>query len=210
MDSQKGESKTHSERTARIISFLTISPFQIVMYASFADYICSTFAEEMMLNTFSGIFYLVIPLIPLLYVTRKYKIRNYSIPIEDRAPLFYIQIIGFIGASIFYYYYLSLTGLNAEILFIFTIGYIILNAFCWVITLGFKFKISLHLTGAASSITGIVVIFGWIWIWLYLFCIPIAWSRVKLGAHTEAQVTSGTILGIIIVLITFLGFGYII
>ena len=210
MGSPPAEFKTRSERGARIISFLTISPFQIVMYMAFAEIIGNNFWERALLNTFSGIFYLVIPFIPLLYVSRTLKIRNYSIPLKDRTPLFYIQIICFIGACFFYYYYPVFTGLNTEILFVFTVGYVILNAATWVITQGFKFKISLHMTGAASSITGIVVIFGWWWSWLYLFCILIAWSRVKLEAHTEAQVISGTLLGIITLLLTFLCFGYVI
>ena len=96
MDSPQGESKTALERAAKIISFLTISPFQIIMYMSFAEIICNDFWEAALLNTCSGIFYLVIPLIPLLYVSSKYKIRNYSIPLKDRMPLFYIQIVGFL------------------------------------------------------------------------------------------------------------------
>ncbi|GAH71923.1 unnamed protein product, partial [marine sediment metagenome] len=43
-----------------------------------------------------------------------------------------------------------------------------------------------------------------------LLCIPIAWSRVKLEAHSEAQVILGTIVGIGVIFLTFLGFGYII
>jgi len=210
MDSCQIELKSSSKHMARIISFVTISPFQIVMYMSFSAVICVNYLDRILLDTYSGIFYLLIPFIPLLYLSRKYKIRNYSIPLKDRAPLFYIQIIGFIGACFLYYLYPVYTGLNTEILFVFTVGYVILNTIALIITQGFKFKISLHMTGAASSITGIVVIFGWWWSWLYLFCIPIAWSRVKLEAHTKAQVISGTFLGIITLLLTFLYVGYVI
>lgn len=217
MDSAESESKPRTDRVAQIISLITISPFQIVMYMAFSTIICVDYLDRIILDTFSGIFYLLIPLIPLLYVSNKYKSDNYSIPKKGRSPLFLVQIIGFIGASLFYYYYQTLTGLNAEILFVFTVGYVVLNAICWGITLGLKFKISLHLTGASSSITGIVIVFvwlwgwsgGWWWGWLYLLCIPIAWSRIKLRAHTRAQVIWGTILGILVIFLTYLGFGYI-
>lgn len=210
MDSAESESKPRTDRAARIISFITISPFQIIMYMSFSTIICINYLDRILLDTMSGIFYLLIPFIPLLYVSSKYKSKNYSIPRKGRSPLFLVQIIGFIGAAFFYYYYPTFSGLNAEILFVFTVGYVILNALCWGITFGLKFKISLHLTGASSSITGIVIVFGWWWGWLYLFCILIAWSRIKLRAHTQAQVIAGTILGILIIFLTYLGFGYII
>lgn len=208
MDSESNVQLTTSERIARIISLLTISPFQVVVYLAFADVICSNLLEEMLLNTISGTFYLVIPFLPLIYITRKKRIKNASIPREDRFLLLLIQIIGFIGASLVYYFYPVWTGLNTEILLIFTIGYTILNAICLIITIGLKYKISLHMTGAASSITALVMVFGWQWGFLYLFCIPIGWARLKLHAHTRSQVISGTILGIIVILLTFTSFGF--
>ena len=209
MDSKPGERKSTSERIAWVISLLTISPFQIILYLAFAEVICNTFAEAAILNTISGAFYLLIPFIPLLYVTRKRKAQDYSIPIGDRFLILLIQIFGFIGASIVYFYYPSWTGINTDILFIFTVGYTILHVVCLIITSGWKFKISLHMTGAASAITGLVIVFGWWWVWLYLFCIPIGWSRVKLEAHSFAQVFWGTIVGGVTIFITYVGFGYV-
>lgn len=200
--------QTTTQRIARIISFLAISPFQIVLYLVFASIICQNFTQELILNTFSGIFFLLIPLIPLWYLTRKNRIQNYSINREDRGILFLIQIIGFTGLSIIYYVYPTYTGLDTTILFIFAVGYTILNVFSLIITSGLKHKISLHMTGATSSITALVIVLGWEWAFLYLFCIPIAWARVKLQAHTRAQVIFGTILGILTIVFTYLGFGY--
>ncbi len=208
MGSVSEEEQSRSEKIARFISLLSISPFQIVMYLSFATIICNTWGERLILDTISGIFYLLIPFIPLLYVIRRNKIRNASIPRDDRLGILIIQIVGFVGATLIYYFYEAWTGLNAQILFIFTLGYIILNTICLVITVGFKHKISLHMSGASSSITGLFMVFGWWWGLLYLFCIPIAWSRVKLKAHTQFQVISGTIMGIIVILMIFIAFGY--
>jgi membrane-associated phospholipid phosphatase len=207
MNSDEGES-TSSEKAARIISLLTISPFQIVLYMVFAGVICTTLLEEFILNTISGIFYLLIPFIPLAYVIWKNKIRNSSIPRENRLIILLIQIVGFTCAASVYYFYPLWTGLDAQILFIFTVGYIILNGICAVITSGFKYKISLHMTGTSSSITGLFMVLGWPWGFLLLFCIPIAWARVKLKAHTLSQVVSGTLLGIIVIILTYVGFWY--
>ncbi|HUY00094.1 MAG TPA: hypothetical protein VMV49_11105 [Candidatus Deferrimicrobium sp.] len=208
MDANLERGNSSAERTARIISFLSISPFQIVTYAAFAVVICNTFAEEMLLNTISGIFFLVIPGIPLIYVTQKRQIKNYSIEREDRFHLLLLQIIGFIGAAFIYFYYPKLTGLDTEILFIFTIGYTILLVLCFIINHSFKFKISLHMTGATSSITALVLVLGWPWSLLYLFCIPIAWARYTVRAHTIAQIIAGSAVGILVILVTYLGFWY--
>ncbi|MHA1265769.1 MAG: hypothetical protein ACTSRS_11105 [Candidatus Helarchaeota archaeon] len=201
--------KQGSEQAAQVISFLSISPFQIVVYMAFAFTICETFLDRVILNTISGIFYLVLPFLPLYYVTKKHKIENYSINREDRLPVLLFQVIGFIGASIFYYLYPTFTGLNTTPLLIFTIGYTILNFLCIPITSLGKFKISLHMTGAASSITALVIVMGEWWALLYLFCIPIGWARVKLRAHSPAQVIVGTFLGALVIFLTFLSFGYI-
>ena len=208
MESDPEKSQETSERIARFISFLTISPFQIVLYAMFGGVICNTFLEECLLNTVSGIFYLLIPFIPLLYVIRKNHIRDYSIPREKRMWLYLIQCIGFAGGVVVYYFYESWTGLDAEILMIFTLGYLILHLIGLFINYGLKHKISLHMTGAASAITGLVMVFGWLWGLLYLFCIPIGWSRVKLRSHTVAQVITGTVVATITIIVTFLCFGY--
>ena len=200
--------RSPSQRIARIISFVAISPFQIVAYLVFANLICQNFTQEMILDTISGTFFLLIPLIPLWYLTRQNRIKNYSINREDRGILFLIQIIGFTGLSIIYYVYPTYTGLNTTILFIFAVGYTILHVFSLIITSGLKHKISLHMTGAASSITALVIVLGWEWAFLYLFCLLIAWARVKLQAHTRAQVIFGTILGILTILFTYLCFGY--
>jgi membrane-associated phospholipid phosphatase len=200
--------QTTSEHVARIISFITISPFQIALYLLFATLICQNFIQEMILDTISGTFFLLIPLIPLWYLTRQNRIKNYSINREDRGILFLIQIIGFTGLSIIYYTYPTYTGLDTNILFIFAVGYTILNVFSLIITSGLKHKISLHMTGAASSITALVIVLGWEWAFLYLLCLPIAWARVKLQAHTRAQVLFGTILGILTIFFTYLCFGF--
>ncbi|NVM55299.1 MAG: hypothetical protein HWN66_16450 [Candidatus Helarchaeota archaeon] len=203
------EKESSSDRAARIISLLTIAPFQIVLYMTFAWVICHDFREELLLNTFSGIFFLLIPFIPLLYVAQKEQDKNYSIPIEKRYILFLVQIITFSCASIFYYFYPLWRGVNTEILFIFTVGYTILMAVSLVITTGFNFKMSLHMTGAVSSITALVIVLGWWLVLLYLFCIPIGWSRIKLQAHKTSQVIIGAIVGILTIFFTYLGFGYI-
>lgn len=202
------EHRSTSERTARVVSFLTISPFQIVVYLLFAGIICHDIIQEVILDTISGTFFLLIPLIPLWYLGRRNRIKNYSIRREDRGILFLIQIIGFTGVSIIYYLYPLLTGLDTKILFIFGVGYTLLNVWSLIITNGFKFKVSLHMTGATSSITALVIVSGWAWGFLYLICILIAWARVKLHAHTRTEVIIGAVLGILTIFFSYLGFRY--
>lgn len=208
MNSAIKETRSPAEQTARIISFFSISPFQIITYITFSFVICNTVGERLLLNLFSGIFYLLIPFIPLYYITKRKKVQNYSIHRQDRFPLLLFQVFGFAGASVFYYFYPTFAALDATPLFIFTVGYTILNLVCIPITVNFKFKISLHMTGATASITALFIVMGHWWAVLYLFCVPIAWSRVKLKAHTFAQVLAGSIAGILTILLTYLCFGY--
>ncbi len=69
----------------------------------------------------------------------------------------------------------------------------------------FVWKISLHAASLATTVSLLVAFGGANYAWLYLVLIPVVWARLTLNKHTPAQVTGGTLVGIII---TFLGVGF--
>ncbi len=65
------------------------------------------------------------------------------------------------------------------------------------ITFGFEFKISMHAMVAAGAAVMLIRVYG---PWLALVFLGVGWvcwSRVELGDHTKAEVTMGTIAGVV-------------
>ncbi|MFC3452461.1 hypothetical protein [Amycolatopsis speibonae] len=66
------------------------------------------------------------------------------------------------------------------------------------ITFGWKFKISMHAMVAAGAAVMLIRVYG---PWLALVFLGVGWvcwSRVELGDHTRAEVTAGTVAGVVL------------
>lgn len=63
------------------------------------------------------------------------------------------------------------------------------------ITFGLKFKISMHATVAAGATVMLINVYGPWAALLFLAVAWVCWSRVELGDHTTAQVSTGAALG---------------
>jgi membrane-associated phospholipid phosphatase len=59
-----------------------------------------------------------------------------------------------------------------------------------------RWKISFHAAGAASSLVLLVWALGWTTLVLSPLVPAVAWSRVRLGRHTTAQVAAGLLTGL--------------
>jgi membrane-associated phospholipid phosphatase len=66
----------------------------------------------------------------------------------------------------------------------------------WVITLWWK--ISVHAAVAAGAATVLMLVYGWALLAVWLPVLVIAWSRVRVGDHTPAQVMAGVALGVVV------------
>ncbi len=64
-----------------------------------------------------------------------------------------------------------------------------------------KWKISVHASGVTGPATVLIYYFGLAALPFVLLAIPVAWARVKLGAHNLAQVSAG---GVLTILTTYL------
>ncbi len=63
------------------------------------------------------------------------------------------------------------------------------------VTVGLRWKISLHSAAAAGSITLLIIGYGWWPATVIPLVLLVSWSRVRLGHHTLPQVLAGTALG---------------
>lgn len=66
------------------------------------------------------------------------------------------------------------------------------------ITFGAKWKISLHAAVAWAAVVTLAVVYTPWWLLLALPAAFVAWSRVELGDHTTAQVTAGSVMGVVV------------
>jgi membrane-associated phospholipid phosphatase len=60
-----------------------------------------------------------------------------------------------------------------------------------------RWKISVHASGIAGPVTALIYILGVRALPLLILVIPVGWARIKLGAHTVAQVAAGALLTIL-------------
>lgn len=68
-------------------------------------------------------------------------------------------------------------------------------------------KISLHSAFIAASTTALVILYGWIGSASAVLIPLMGWSRIELKYHSLAQVTTGALLAILIVVVVFYLFG---
>ena len=192
------------ERIAKIITLLTISPFQIVAYLSLAGGIFPIWIYPLLntlVNTISGIFFLLIPLLPLIILNRRSRLEGGQLSRDDRYIIFLSIIPGYL-ILIFIY---NIIGVSMNVLMSplinFVISYIVILLIEFIITIGLKFKTSMHVSGAVCSITSMSFYFGGLILLLLLFVIIIAWARWKIKGHTIPQLISGWVIGIFITMI---------
>ena len=143
------------------------------------------------LNLLTGILFLCIfPVIAILYAYRKGKVDIWVSDRTVRTPFYIIAIIGYITATILFYF---LKNLN---LFVLSASYCLVTI---AISVGNLFrKISAHGAGVAGPITAITFNFGIFAVPLYLLIPLKIWARVKLEAHSLFEVIAGILIAIII------------
>ncbi|MFB9908394.1 hypothetical protein [Allokutzneria oryzae] len=65
------------------------------------------------------------------------------------------------------------------------------------VTIGFKWKISVHAAVAASAALITAVLYGTAWHALWLLVLLVGWARVRINDHDLPQVVAGTLLGLV-------------
>ena len=68
-------------------------------------------------------------------------------------------------------------------------------------------KISLHLVGMAGAVTVFVLLFGPLMLVLSPLVLVVGWARWQVRAHSIYQAIAGTILAVVVTIVTFFLFG---
>ena len=199
-----------TEKTARIISFLTITSFQIVAYIVLARSITTSLLLIVLLDLLNALFFLIIPSLSLVYLyleyvkRRKIKVEGAGILREHRWILFLVAFITYFLSFLTYF----IIQWSFQVVMIYFFNFInvllLINIFDCVLTFGpTKLKTSMHMSGGAGSIMVIYLTLGHLWFLLLLFLPLIFWARLESKGHTIPQLISGTAIGIFIPMIYF-------
>ena len=107
---------------------------------------------------------------------------------EERNIAFLLTIVSYLCGSV------ALRMLGApEMVIDFMVASALLILTVWLINR--FFKISLHMVGAGSCLTGIFMVCGPHAYFLELLVPLVSWVRLRSGAHTKAEVLTGIALG---------------
>ncbi len=63
--------------------------------------------------------------------------------------------------------------------------------------IGLRWKISIHTSGIAGPATSLTYALGIWWLLFVVIAVPVGWARIKMKAHTTAQVTAGALLTVV-------------
>ncbi|NHI93490.1 MAG: hypothetical protein EAX96_13465 [Candidatus Lokiarchaeota archaeon] len=206
---QKNE-RTTREKIARVVSLITITPFQIIAYITFARTITTSLIPIIILDLLNSLFFLIIPSLSLVYVylefvkKRKVRVKGAGVLREHRWIMFILAFITYFVAFGSYFIIQQSFQLNMIPFFQFINVLLLINIFDCVLTFGpTKFKTSMHMSGGTGSIMIIYLTLGHLWFLLYCFLPLIFWARWESKGHTIPQLISGTVIGIFVPLIYF-------
>lgn len=72
-----------------------------------------------------------------------------------------------------------------------------------VITVAFKWKVSVHAAVAAGSVVMLAAALGSWWVILLVTLPAVMWSRVRLNDHSDKQVLAGAVIGAVVAGVAF-------
>jgi len=138
------------------------------------------------------------PAIGVLIYTKKGVIDIWVSDRKTRTPFYIIAIIGYIVGLVIFYL------INQHEFFVFTLAYLLVTIVLTLLNL--KTKMSSHAAGLTGPLTAILYLFGIHALPLFLFLPLLIWARLKLNAHSRAQLLGGSIIGVIVTYSTYLLF----
>ncbi len=191
--------KNISSRVAYIISHIFNAPlFSVYLLPAIisSEHLTSI---DVLLTTAICIFtLLVMPTILIIYYKIKGKTDIFVSKHSDRPKFFIPALIGYaIGFIVFY-------TLKMNILALYHLCYFTVTFSLFIVTL--YWKISIHTAGIAGPVTMLALKFGYRYLILQLLLLPVGWARLKLHAHTLAQIAAGAIQSIAVTYLTVIFF----
>lgn len=132
----------------------------------------------------------VVPMGIIMRGVRRGTIRS-GHHVTDRAER-YVPMIGAVLAAGALCLILAVFGAPPPMVAV-TVVMLVSAVVCLAITT--RWKVSVHAAVAAGSAAILTLLYGLIIGPLWLIAIAVCWSRVRLGAHTPAQVLAGALIG---------------
>ncbi len=125
----------------------------------------------------------------ILYLRRERRLTAYDVPERAQRTRPYLISAGISLAGLVALLFLHASLMLSMLMLCFTINTII------VMTINLRWKISAHMMGLAGSPMFLIPIFGWFLLLALPLLTALGWARMRLGAHTLAQVVAGAVLG---------------
>ncbi len=142
-------------------------------------------------------FGITLPTVYIIFLFRRNRVTDLHISVREQRTLPYLVSIGFyLLGFVLIYLFIGPGVLAAAMLVNVIIG-------ISMALINLKWKISAHAIGIANPLALLTLLFGPVILPLYLLIPLISWARVKVKAHTLAQVVAGTLLGFILTLLQF-------
>ena len=118
----------------------------------------------------------------------------FLVDIKDRKIPFYFNFAAIFLFFLFLVFMEELQAFPAQFLFI----YALVNLFAFAVTLGLRFKISLHLLGW-GSVAGIAAVMGLeMQVNLLFLATSLYWARLHLNSHSHSELLVGYASGFVI------------
>jgi len=187
-----------AERLSLILSAPTVAVIAVVIFSFLSPIGLGPFLGVGISILFGTLFLAILPVAPVLYYARKGEV---DIDVSDRRKrpkLFGMAILGYcLGV-------LAFGLLSATSLMVLSLAYVGVTSSILLVSL--SWKISVHTAAIAGPVTGLTYVFGWIAALIYLLLLPVGWARLKLEVHTFSQVSTGTVVAILVTLVVYVLF----
>lgn len=161
-----------------------------------------TFNQLIILVPTIAIVGVIAPLLTFFLLRKKGHIKDTDITKREERYLFFgFLTICFLLSLILIFIF------GNKLLFVLNLTLLAVTAATWL--LNFKFKISGHLAWDSLAIFIVNFLFQWQFIWLFLLIPVIGYARIDLKKHTLFQVSTGTLVGLLIPYLVLNFFGLI-
>lgn len=188
-------------KLADIISYLlsptTVAFYAVVLLLFFSEETRQLDSKILPLVLVIALYFLCInPIAGIIYFTKKGKIDIWVSERQTRPPFYLIAIGGYGVASVLFYY------LGAHDFFVLSVAYV--GVTTTVLITNYKTKISSHSAGLTGPFTAVFFVLGFFALPLFILLPVVIWARLKLNAHTFTQLIAGSIVGIIVTVVTYM------
>ena len=157
----------------------------------------SNYSEKITWGLLALFFGALPPILVFLYEKKMGKIKDWMI--TNRLERRDVHLAWISGSALLSIVYWQLAA--PRLLIAFTLSIFMLSI---VITLAtFLWKISVHIVGVTMLVLILLLVYSSTYLFGVLLIIFVAWARIHLGHHTLSQVTTASILTIVVIYVVF-------